>query len=119
MPPLAQSLPWIFIEAPVPERDTWIASLSSETLRSPSKAERRPPIAQPSADASARRTALASVSMGLPREHDVSGPGGRTLRVLEAGAPDGPALVAHHGTPGARPLYRLERESAEARGLRL
>jgi pimeloyl-ACP methyl ester carboxylesterase len=57
--------------------------------------------------------------MDPARERDVSTLDGRTLRVLEAGALDGPAIVAHHGTPGARPLYRLERESAEARGLRL
>ncbi len=46
-------------------------------------------------------------------------PDGRTLEVVELGAPDGPVLVAHHGTPGAGRLYRSEVESAERRGLRL
>jgi len=53
------------------------------------------------------------------RHHDVPAPDGRTLRVLDVGPEDGPAIVAHHGTPGGRSLYRLERESAEERGLRL
>jgi pimeloyl-ACP methyl ester carboxylesterase len=49
----------------------------------------------------------------------VTTPDGRSLRVGEVGAPDGPALVAHHGTPGAGRLYRSEIESAQQRGLRL
>jgi pimeloyl-ACP methyl ester carboxylesterase len=53
------------------------------------------------------------------REHDVTTPGGRTLRVLDVGAADGPAVVSHHGTPSARLLYGPEIESAEERGLRL
>src|SRR4051794_41950907 len=53
------------------------------------------------------------------RHHDVPAPDGRTLRVLDVGPEDGPAIVAHHGTPGGRSLYRLERESAAERGLRL
>jgi pimeloyl-ACP methyl ester carboxylesterase len=57
--------------------------------------------------------------MTSSREHDVTTADGRTLRVLEAGASDGPVVVVHHGTPGARPLYRSELESAEERGLRL
>jgi pimeloyl-ACP methyl ester carboxylesterase len=46
-------------------------------------------------------------------------PDGRTLEVVEAGAPDGPVVVAHHGTPGSGRLYRAEVESAQERGLRL
>jgi pimeloyl-ACP methyl ester carboxylesterase len=52
------------------------------------------------------------------RRH-VETPDGRTLSVLEAGAPGGPAVVAHHGTPGSGRLYRSEVESAERLGLRL
>jgi hypothetical protein len=48
-----------------------------------------------------------------------STPDGRTLAVVEVGAPDGPALVADHRTPSAGRLYRSEVESAERRGLRL
>jgi pimeloyl-ACP methyl ester carboxylesterase len=57
--------------------------------------------------------------MAAERQHDVATPDGRTLRVVEVGSADGPAIVAHHGTPGGRRLYRLEVESAEERGLRL
>ena len=46
-------------------------------------------------------------------------PDGRTLEVVEAGAPDGPVVVAHHGTPGSGRFYRTEVESAQERGLRL
>jgi pimeloyl-ACP methyl ester carboxylesterase len=53
------------------------------------------------------------------RHHDLAARDGRNLRVLDVGPEDGPAVVAHHGTPGGRSLYRLERESAEQRGLRL
>jgi pimeloyl-ACP methyl ester carboxylesterase len=51
--------------------------------------------------------------------HEVTTPDGRTLAVLEAGAPDGPAVVAHHGSPGSARLFRTEVESAARRGLRL
>jgi len=44
---------------------------------------------------------------------------GRTLRVVEVGAPDDAVLVVHHGTPGAGRLYRCEVESAARLGLRL
>jgi pimeloyl-ACP methyl ester carboxylesterase len=54
----------------------------------------------------------------MPR-HEVATPDGRTLAVLEAGAPDGPLVVAHHGTPGAGLLFRTELESAKRLGLRL
>jgi pimeloyl-ACP methyl ester carboxylesterase len=57
--------------------------------------------------------------MGDPRHHEVTTPDRRTLAVVEAGAPDGPVLVTHHGTPAAGRFYRPELESAEARGLRL
>src|SRR3954471_1933074 len=60
-----------------------------------------------------------SAAMAPDRHHDVTTADGRTLQVLDAGAPDGPALVAHHGTPSAGHLYRSERESAGERGLRL
>jgi pimeloyl-ACP methyl ester carboxylesterase len=51
--------------------------------------------------------------------HHVKAPDGRTLAVLEAGDPGGPAIVAHHGSPGAGLLFRTELESARQRGLRL
>ena len=51
--------------------------------------------------------------------HEVRAPDGRTLAVLEAGDPAGPAIVAHHGSPGAGRFYRTEVESAHERGLRL
>jgi pimeloyl-ACP methyl ester carboxylesterase len=54
-----------------------------------------------------------------PREHDVATAGGRVLRVLEAGDPDGPVVVVHHGTPGGRLLHRPWVEAARSRGLRL
>jgi pimeloyl-ACP methyl ester carboxylesterase len=53
------------------------------------------------------------------RERDVTTPDGRTLRVREDGPADGPAVVAHHGTPGSRLPFRLEIESGERHGLRL
>jgi pimeloyl-ACP methyl ester carboxylesterase len=46
-------------------------------------------------------------------------PDGRTLEVVEAGAPDGPVVVAHHGSPGSARFYRPEVASAQERGLRL
>jgi pimeloyl-ACP methyl ester carboxylesterase len=54
-----------------------------------------------------------------PREHAVKGPGGRALRVLEDGDPNGVPLIAHHGTPGSRLLYRRWVDDAAARGIRL
>jgi pimeloyl-ACP methyl ester carboxylesterase len=57
--------------------------------------------------------------MNEPRRHHVRTSDGRTLGVLEAGAPDGPVLLAHHGTPGSGAFYRPEVESAERQGLRL
>ena len=54
----------------------------------------------------------------MPR-HEVATPDGRTLSVLEEGAPGGPLVIGHHGTPGAGLLHRTEIESAERLGLRL
>jgi pimeloyl-ACP methyl ester carboxylesterase len=53
------------------------------------------------------------------REHTVSGPGGRELRVRELGDPDGVPVLAHHGTPGCGAVYERWREDAEQRGIRL
>lgn len=53
------------------------------------------------------------------RDHTVEGPGGRTLRVFEDGDPEGVPLIAHHGTPGSRLLYRRWVEDASERGIRL
>jgi pimeloyl-ACP methyl ester carboxylesterase len=53
------------------------------------------------------------------REHTVEGPGGRALRVLEDGDPGGVPVIAHHGTPGSRLLYRRWVEDAVERGIRL
>jgi pimeloyl-ACP methyl ester carboxylesterase len=44
---------------------------------------------------------------------------GRTLRVLESGAPDGVAVFALHGTPGSRLQWHELVEDAERRGVRL
>jgi pimeloyl-ACP methyl ester carboxylesterase len=57
--------------------------------------------------------------MADARHHDVTTPDGRSLSVLEVGAPDAPVFVAHHATPGAGRLYRSQIESAQRRGLRL
>jgi pimeloyl-ACP methyl ester carboxylesterase len=57
--------------------------------------------------------------MGDTRQHEVTTPDGRRLAVLDTGVPDGPALVAHHGTPSAGRVYRPEVESAEQQGARL
>jgi pimeloyl-ACP methyl ester carboxylesterase len=51
--------------------------------------------------------------------HEVRAPDGRTLAVRETGDPAGPAIVAHHGSPGAGLLYRTEVESARDLGVRL
>jgi pimeloyl-ACP methyl ester carboxylesterase len=57
--------------------------------------------------------------MSEARTHTITTPDGRTLAVAEAGVPDGPAVVAHHGTPGCGRLHRSEVESAQRLGLRL
>jgi pimeloyl-ACP methyl ester carboxylesterase len=51
-------------------------------------------------------------------EHEID-VGGRTVCVLESGVPDGHALFALHGTPGARVVWRELVEDAERRGIRL
>jgi pimeloyl-ACP methyl ester carboxylesterase len=61
----------------------------------------------------------ATIAAVTPREHTVEGPGGRTLRVLEDGDPNGVPLIAHHGTPGSRLLYRRWVDDASERGIRL
>jgi pimeloyl-ACP methyl ester carboxylesterase len=53
------------------------------------------------------------------RDHTVEGPGGRRLRVREDGDPGGVPVIAHHGTPGSRLLYRRWVEDASERGIRL
>jgi pimeloyl-ACP methyl ester carboxylesterase len=52
------------------------------------------------------------------REHRIS-TDGRVLKVVEAGDPNGAAVVAHHGTPGSRLLWRGLIEDAEQRGIRI
>ncbi|HEY2577128.1 MAG TPA: alpha/beta fold hydrolase [Streptosporangiaceae bacterium] len=46
-------------------------------------------------------------------------PDGRTMEVLTAGAPDGLALVMHHGTPGGPVAWPATVAAAKVRGLRL
>jgi pimeloyl-ACP methyl ester carboxylesterase len=54
-----------------------------------------------------------------PRDHIVTTPDGRSLRVREDGDPGGVPVIAHHGTPGSRLLYRRWVEDATERGIRL
>lgn len=54
----------------------------------------------------------------MTRQHSIS-VDGRTLGVVEAGDPRGPAVFALHGTPGSRLLWRGLIEDADARGIRL
>jgi pimeloyl-ACP methyl ester carboxylesterase len=53
------------------------------------------------------------------RDHTVDGPDGRVLSVREDGDPNGVPVIAHHGTPGSRLLYRRWVEDATERGIRL
>jgi pimeloyl-ACP methyl ester carboxylesterase len=53
------------------------------------------------------------------RDHIVTTPDGRALRVGEDGDPGGVPVIAHHGTPGSRLLYRRWVEDATERGIRL
>ena len=53
------------------------------------------------------------------REHEVRGPGGRTLHAYEAGDPGGELVVVHHGTPCSGVLAPWWAEDAAARGIRL
>jgi pimeloyl-ACP methyl ester carboxylesterase len=57
--------------------------------------------------------------MDASRRRDVTTPDGHTLAVLEYGAPDGPVIVSHHGTPGSAAFFRAATEGADAHGLRL
>jgi pimeloyl-ACP methyl ester carboxylesterase len=50
---------------------------------------------------------------------DIERPGGRTLRIHEAGDPGGPLVVFHHGTPMSGALFVPWARDAESRGLRL
>jgi pimeloyl-ACP methyl ester carboxylesterase len=49
----------------------------------------------------------------------IAGPGGRLLRVEEAGDPAGKPILIHHGTPGAGHLYGPHVADARERGIRL
>ncbi len=53
------------------------------------------------------------------RWRTIDGPGGRALRVVEAGDPDGVAVLAHHGTPGAGLILDAWDADAAERGIRL
>jgi pimeloyl-ACP methyl ester carboxylesterase len=53
------------------------------------------------------------------RDHTVTTPDGRALRVREDGDPGGVPVIAHHGTPGSRLLYERWVEDATERGIRL
>jgi pimeloyl-ACP methyl ester carboxylesterase len=52
-------------------------------------------------------------------EHQVSTGDGRRLAVLEAGVPDGRAVLVHNGTPNSRLLYEREVRLAERQGIRI
>ena len=53
------------------------------------------------------------------RMHEIAGPGGRTLKVLEDGDPDGAPVIKHHGTPGSRLANPKWVADAADRGIRL
>src|SRR3954454_16368491 len=84
----------------------------------PAPARRGPPPHGRASPQRARRP-LPRAARQHRRRAAVRTPAGRTLEVVEAGAPDGPVVVKHHGTPGSGRFYRSEVESAEERGLRL
>jgi pimeloyl-ACP methyl ester carboxylesterase len=52
-------------------------------------------------------------------EHTIDGPGGRALRVREAGALDGVPVIVHHGTPGSRMFRERWVADATERGIRM
>jgi hypothetical protein len=52
-------------------------------------------------------------------ERMVATPGGRQLRVGEAGDPKGRPVLMHHGMPGAGLLYAPHVADAKDRGIRL
>jgi pimeloyl-ACP methyl ester carboxylesterase len=56
---------------------------------------------------------------GSPATHEVRTPDGRVLAVTEGGDPDGVAVLAHHGTPGAGVLDGPWVRVAERQGVRL
>jgi pimeloyl-ACP methyl ester carboxylesterase len=49
---------------------------------------------------------------------EVPAPDGRSLDVVVAGPPDGPVVLAHHGSPGSPLLLSAQIRAGEARGLR-
>jgi pimeloyl-ACP methyl ester carboxylesterase len=53
------------------------------------------------------------------RWHTVEAADGRVLQVREEGAPDGPLVLLHHGTPGSALIHAPWAQDAAARGLRL
>jgi pimeloyl-ACP methyl ester carboxylesterase len=53
------------------------------------------------------------------REHDVRLADGRTLRIQDSGATEGPTVVFFHGTPGCGLLHDRWLAAADAAGLRL
>lgn len=57
--------------------------------------------------------------MADKRQYSVTLSNGRTLEVVEAGDPNGPAVIAHNGTPMGAYLFRDNIEDAARRGLRL
>ena len=57
--------------------------------------------------------------MGDTRQHVVTTPDGRSLAVQDAGVPNGPVLVAQHGSPGTGRFFGPELASAEELGARL
>ncbi|BCJ38728.1 hypothetical protein Athai_62310 [Actinocatenispora thailandica] len=51
--------------------------------------------------------------------HELPGADGETIRVEQAGAPDGKPVLVHPGSPGSRRLFRPDAELAQRYGLRL
>jgi pimeloyl-ACP methyl ester carboxylesterase len=49
----------------------------------------------------------------------ITTPDGRTLDVSDEGDPDGRVVIAHHGTPSTRLIYRPLIDDANSRGIRL
>jgi pimeloyl-ACP methyl ester carboxylesterase len=54
-----------------------------------------------------------------PTSRTLSTQDGRTIRIIEAGQPDGIPILVHNGTPGSRLLYQPWIKDAESRGIRL
>ncbi|HUA46499.1 MAG TPA: alpha/beta hydrolase [Solirubrobacteraceae bacterium] len=52
-------------------------------------------------------------------EHQVCAADGRRIQVLDRGAPDGPAVLVHNGTPNSRLLYEPSVRLAERQGIRM